>query len=179
MQNDLAAWLQERLPENQIGYKEGIAYLPIDVCERKLDQMQGMFDVTWHTRNYKSQLVTSSGEMWISASLELVITGEGWYKSLVGCSTFRAATMMPNTHLDATAKSFCVVNASMDLGDQFGRFLSLQNAPIITTDIVKQKLKPDIIVLRQLELAMKENAHEKIEQLERLYDIKIGDKPNA
>jgi hypothetical protein len=171
MNSKFSNWLQERCPEEHIASKDGVLYLPIDTCERKLDYMTREFGVTWSTRNYKSRLYEFKNGIWISASLELVLTDMRAdlfsEKTLVGCATFPVANMGRNTHYDPTAKSFCTVNAAMDLGDQFGRFLSSQ-AVILDTN---KKPAPDLIAIKKMENAIKSRNAKEIAELYSLYDF--------
>jgi hypothetical protein len=174
---ELQKWLDEQCPEEHLAKKDGVLYLPNHICEKKLDSMQSQFNVVWNTRNYKSTLYLFNGAIWISASLELVIEGwfedvRPWKKVLVGCATFMASTIAPNTHLDATAKSFCTVNAAMDLGDQFGRFLSTQLTP---QSIERKLLPPSVVELKKFEKAVAAKDYSTILDLLDVYDIKIED----
>lgn len=170
-------WLTERCPEDHIALKDGILYIPIDTMERKLDGFY-RFNSTWNTENFQSKyLQTPDGELLVSASIELVISGQ-YARRLVGATTFRASDYHPNMFYDAIAKSLCVVNAAYDLGDQFGRFLGVQNKEIAnvpsgnsSTKNIRSKMKPDTFIRSSYETA-KANGNEKmIKVLEETYDF--------
>jgi hypothetical protein len=172
---DLQDWLKQDCPDTDIAYKDGVKHIPIEVCERKLDHMQDRFQVVWCTENYKSSLYHFNNEIWISASLELVIKWRDYgddsmfEKRIVGCATFRLSDMLPNHHLDATAKSLCVVNACSDLGEQFGRSFNKQQESIVGVNTSKQK--PDIITKQKYKIASSKGDADTIKRLEEQFDF--------
>lgn len=141
----LSQWLDKQPEEDEIRFKEGVPYLPIEVCEKLLDYMAN-YGLIWNTRNYQSKYFSVGGELYISASLELyfepgdaieeddknVFVKRYYNKSLVGVTTFPVRGYLPNIHFDSIAKSLCTVNAASDLGNRFGRLLyTKEDVPII------------------------------------------------
>lgn len=162
-------WLNERCPEDQLALKDGVLYLPIDTCERKLDLMREKFNVHWHEANYISRTFIFNSRLFLSASIEIYFTySDKEIKRVVGCATIVGPT--ENLHLDATAKSLAVVNACSDLGDQFGRFLSSQSKKM-----EHEKEKPDAIALKQKELAEKSEDIGKLRELYDRYDMEFDE----
>lgn len=177
--SSLNEWLAEECPNHFLSIKEGILYLPIESCERLLDQMSREFYVLWGTRNYKSSHYVINNELWISASLELTVSGDGYFRCLVGATTFPAKDYMnseePNTHFDGIAKSLCTVNAASDLGAKFGRgmnsVVSLAKEKGIKKSVL---LKPDQKIMKQYIAAITSRDHKTIEKLTSIYELNVG-----
>lgn len=168
-------WLSEKCLPEDVAEKDGVYYLPIGVAEAKLDSMLNEFGISWHTRNYKSRHYITDTVHIVSASLELVLNGSGYFKVLVGTATFSATDYYPNTHLDPIAKSFCVVNSCHDLGFQFGRHLSQVNELSNKKDKSKRKeavkMKPDKEIVKKYIDAVTNKKLNEAMQLEKIYDF--------
>ena len=158
-------------------------YLPIEVVERDLDRW------AWSTQNFNwKEFRDKRGDLWIGASLELVIPwidnshGLKIERRLVGCCNFSIGSYAPNSHFVATAKSECVKNAASDLGRRFGRGL---NAMVITSQVqsfsevpleaIKNsnpKRKPDKDMQERIRKATEEGDTSALAVYANIYEIK-------
>src|SRR5713226_7038875 len=94
------------LPPNEedVAFKDGGKYLPIEVVERDLDRW------SWGTQNFAWQQYRDKfGNFCVGASLELVIpwkddNGDLAERRLVGGCNFIIGSYLPNNHFVATAK---------------------------------------------------------------------------
>lgn len=167
--------LDARCPENVIAEKKGIMYLPIDKCERMLDELCSEFRLMWHTRNYKSRIYPFGDDLIISASIELVLTGHGYFRCSVGATSFFAKDYSPNTFFDAIAKSLATVNAAADLGDYFGRYLSNQEGSVNEKKEKRKapvKMPPDDNIKKEYAIAVATKNFTKAAQMESIYNFK-------
>lgn len=189
-------WLALPPAEEEITEIDGIKVLLQRVVEDKLDRLT---DCNWCTKNYQSKYVTIGNRMFISASLELVVTyvpipeigqlGGTRTRTFVGAVTFDVRHFGSNLHLDNTAKSLCIVNAASELGRQFGRDLNPSTTPVITAQQYGEqnegavldefmprkksvKLKPDEKILSQYQQAQLDKDEATITKLESMYQIK-------
>lgn len=177
--DELNEFLNDRCPETDLASRDGIFYLPIENCEAKLDKLRIDFGVTWHTENYSSRIYKLQDDLIVSASIEVILTGEGYRRRLVGATTFYASHYLPNTFFDAIAKSLAVVNACADLGNQFGRFLSSQERkggfptgkPAGGTKKAAVKRMPDGSIRTKYARAVANDDKKMVEQLEAMYDF--------
>lgn len=123
---DSYQWINTPPAENEIGLKDGAEFLPIGIVEPKLTKL----DQHWGTENFKFQVFEIYGIVFVSASLELVVTYGGKTRRLSGSATLPIPTdtiffrQEANTYYAPTLKSLSICNACKQIGPAFGQGLN-------------------------------------------------------
>lgn len=124
-------WLKESPESHQIASltSEGGLYIPIETVE----EMADTFD-NWGTQNFHYSFFRDGyAKFCIAATIEVYVEYEDLGKTIrrtfVGACNFDTASIYPNKHFLATAKSECVKNALSDIGKKFGRGLNSSVVP--------------------------------------------------
>ena len=142
--------------------------------EKLLDEFT---DYNWDTRAYQSKYLEIDNEMFISASLELVVRYDEKERTFVGAVSFPLSYFPNNVHFDNTAKTLCITNAASDLGKRFGRGLNkvtpvvVANDPIKSISVQTSKRNPDFEVLKAYQDAILKGDSEKIKNLNDIYNL--------
>jgi hypothetical protein len=173
----IADWLNESPQENEVfTAPSGGLHIPIEILRPLLDK------VNYCTRNYTWSLYKDGyANLCVAASIELDISylnNESVYinKTFVGACNFSLPSILPNTDWNATAKSMCIKNASIEAAKRFGRELNIESIPNKSNEVIakeKPKSKPDIKILKQFEEAVLRGDQATITMLTNIYDIKI------
>lgn len=129
----LKEWLsQEPLLEEVRSNTDGSRYIPIEFIKNKLDYLT---DCKWQTTGFNHFLQELPGGLILcSGSVELLVLN----RKITGSVTFDVQKYYPNFNFAAICNSLAIVNASMNLGNFFGKFL---NSHLLTVPAVAE-IKP-------------------------------------
>jgi hypothetical protein len=163
--------------DNIMSIDEGKSFfIPIEILEGLLDEF------CYSTRNFSYQIFKDGyANLCVAASLELIINYksdsgiENIQRTFVGACNFPLNSLGANQHFLATAKSECKKNAASDMGKWFGRGLNaLSEIPEAKDLGIKSvvKSKPDVKIMKQFEVAIKNGDKAAISLLTNIYDIK-------
>lgn len=148
-------------------------FIPIGKLENMLDVLN------WNTSMFNFQIFKDGyANLCVAASLELEISytdlqGGLVTRTFVGASNFALASLEPNTHFLATAKSECIKNAASDIGRYFGR--GLNDGIVPSSKKVERKsvkAKPDSKIMRQFADAVAKGDEATVTMLSNIYEIK-------
>lgn len=136
---ELPAWLLQEPPLEEIEFKDGGAYIPIEIIISKLD----LLDKSWGRKNaFHTIFLDHNGELWCSGTVELNVkyslpliinnvTGaiESWEeinRTITGGATFKLDQYAKegNTHYAAICLSLCTVSAAQYIAPCFGKNLN-------------------------------------------------------
>jgi predicted SnoaL-like aldol condensation-catalyzing enzyme len=174
--DNIIEWLSQDCPEEDRRYINGVPYIPIEICEKKLDQLTKN---TWGTKSLRRDIYfTPDGRIIWSGSLELTIEyfeiqnliTSYTKRTLIGTATFNTTDYVPNTHWDSIGRSLCIANAASDLGNQFGRNFYAPTQDTLTVS-VPQKRTPDKVVRKQYDNYIKDGEFIKASYLVDVYDL--------
>lgn len=156
---DWSLWLNEE-PEIIDYNLDGSTFIPILIVERQLTEL----DPHWSTENFKFRTFIVNDKVYVSSSIELVVTYAGTTRRLVGASTYEfksdenleygSATL---ENAEPTSLSESLKNGVKRLGKRFGSELNDR-----VTDVIRNgKKKP----ARSIENSVKNDADEKIMEM--------------
>lgn len=136
---ELADWLSQEPLLEEIEFKDGGAYIPIETIISKLD----LLDKSWGRKNaFHTIFLDHNGELWCSGTVELNVkyslpliinnaTGsiESWEeinRTITGGATFKLDQYAKegNTHYAAICLSLCTVSAAQYIAPCFGKNLN-------------------------------------------------------
>lgn len=167
---DVNAWLSQTPDESYVSpAPNGGKHIPIEALEQLLDDCTGQ---NWSTRDYHSNIYFDNGVAFCFGSIVLVlkyqINGQEVIRTFVGASNFALQSILPLTDWNATLKSYCVKNAASDAGRKLGRELN-KDLPVLQVE--KTKKKADIMIKKQMTLAVLVNDQETIDNLNKTYSF--------
>lgn len=156
---DWDKWLNED-PEFIDYNMDGSEFVPILILEKQLT----VLDSHWSTENFKFRTFSVLDKIYVSSSIELIVSYNGKTRKLVGASTFE---FKGNDHLEDTpttlesaepsSLSESTKNAAKKLGKRFGSQLNDRGGDVIR-NTEKKTNKP----VRDIKNAVKMDADQKI-----------------
>lgn len=159
---DWTSWLNEE-PEFIDYNLDGSEFIPILFLEKQLTEL----DSHWGTENFKFRTFSVLDKIYISSSVELVISYNGKQRRLVGASTFQFKTAdgieeMPSTLESAEPSSLSesLKNAAKKLGNRFGSQLNDRGG-----DVIRNNGKKSNRPVRDPKNSVKMDADEKIMEM--------------
>jgi hypothetical protein len=183
-------WLNEDPPASYVAVNRGTGreYIPIGFVEEMLDELTGG---NWNIEDFFFE-ITRHNTAWIANGRgTLVVFYDGICRRVSGAKSFKVGGADENDDYAGSALSFVILSASTKLGKKFGRGLNERlvlpenrtAVPVIqpTADEVpayndiKMKRKPDMLIMKKLEQAVREDDTKTIKELYDNYDIQAPD----
>lgn len=187
------AWLDED-PPYVMSNTNNSQFVPVEICKKDLRTL----DPFWSTENFKFQVITVIDSIYLSSSIELVVSYASKTRRLVGASTleFKPGEIIDGLtasmeNAEAICLSETLKNACKNLGNRFGSSLNraddldrLQPTGSYRERSARpsreamfdkgRKPQPDESIMKQYRQALTDGDTNKVERLQSIYDIKIA-----